>query len=213
MVLWGFGALAFWVNRKPEVQPALSKGMIEPDAELVGRVQAGESAAFETLMRRHFRMAFVIAYAQLNNRADAEEVCQDAFFRVWQRIGECREPARVAAWIAAVVRNTAHNRRESRRRRETEALDEAAAVSSPTSASARTERGELRSRLESVLRRLSAIQREVVLLHDLEGWKHAEIAARLGISELMSRRHLSDGRRDLRVMLGGELPTLELDHD
>ncbi len=41
----------------------------------------------------------------------------------------------------------------------------------------------------------------------------AEIGARLGISELMSRRHLSDARRALRAMLGGELPRLEMDHD
>ena len=187
--------------------------MIEPDAELVARTQSGSSAAFEMLMRRHFRMAFVIAFAQLNDRADAEDVCQDAFFRVWQRIDDCREPARVGAWIAAIVRNTAHNRREARRLRTTEALDEAAHEHDPAGADARMERGELRDRLSACLQRLRPAQREVVLLHDLEGWKHAEIAERLGISELMSRRHLSGARRDLRAMLGDEIPTLELDHD
>jgi RNA polymerase sigma-70 factor (ECF subfamily) len=50
--------------------------------------------------------------------------------------------------------------------------------------------------------RLNAAQREVLLLHDLEGWTHNEIAARLDISVLMSRRHLSDARKRLRAVLG-----------
>ena len=66
-------------------------GMSEPDAELVARIQVGDTAAFELLMRRHFRMAFLIAFAQLGNRADAEDVCQDAFVRCWERVGECRD--------------------------------------------------------------------------------------------------------------------------
>jgi RNA polymerase sigma-70 factor, ECF subfamily len=183
------------------------------DSELVARTRRRDMTAFETLMRRHFRMAFIIAYAHLNNRADAEEVCQEAFFRVWQRIDDCREPARVGAWIAAVVRNTAHNLRDARRVRETEVLESAALVPARHRADIGMERGELRAHLWAALKRLSPTQREVVLLHDLEGWKHAEIGQRLGISEVMSRRHLSDGRRALRAVLGDVLPTLELDHD
>jgi RNA polymerase sigma-70 factor (ECF subfamily) len=56
------------------------------------------------------------------------------------------------------------------------------------------------------------VQRDVVLLHDLEGWRHAEIADRLALSEGMSRRHLSDGRKRLRALLG-DYASLEPDHD
>jgi RNA polymerase sigma-70 factor (ECF subfamily) len=56
------------------------------------------------------------------------------------------------------------------------------------------------------------VQRDVVLLHDLEGWRHAEIADRLELSEGMSRRHLSDGRKRLRALLG-DYASLEPDHD
>ena len=187
--------------------------MTGPDAELVARIRSGDTAAFEALMRRHFRMAYIIAFAQLNNRADAEDACQDAFFRAWQCMDECRDPARVGAWIAAVVRNTAHNRRASLRLRQTEALDAAARVPATTRADVHAERGELRAWLSAALAQLSLAQREVILLHDLEGWTHAEIANRLGMSELMSRRHLSDGRKQLRTILGHRLPTLGLDHD
>lgn len=187
--------------------------MSEADAELVRRIRSGDAAAFETLMRRHFRMAYLIAFAQLNTRADAEDACQDAFFQVWRRISDCRSPARVGAWIAAVARNTARNRRAFLRLRETESLEAAAHVPATIRTDADPERDDLRARLSAALQLLSVTQREVVLLHDLEGWKHREIANRLGISDTMSRRHLSDARRALRATLGAALPTLAGDHD
>src|SRR5687767_8280743 len=101
--------------------------MTEPDAELVARIQSGDAAAFATLMRRHFRMAFLIAYAQLGNRADAEDVCQDAFVRCWERILDGRDPSRVGRWIASIVRNTARNRREYLAIRDAVPLDAALA--------------------------------------------------------------------------------------
>ncbi len=66
------------------------------------------------------------------------------------------------------------------------------------------ERDELRHELESALAQLSQAQREVVLLHDLQGWKHPEIAEALSISEVMSRQHLYNARRRLRERLGVE---------
>jgi RNA polymerase sigma-70 factor (ECF subfamily) len=171
----------------------------------------GDTAAFEVLMRRHFRMAFLIAFAQLGNRAEAEDVCQDAFVRCWERIAECREPARVSAWLARMVRNMAHNRREFLHVRRADALDAASHVSGDRADTAAV-RDDLRRRLTAALRTLSEVQREVVLLHDLEGWKHDEIAQRLGISTLMSRRHLSDARKRMRSELA-DLATFAHDYD
>jgi RNA polymerase sigma factor (sigma-70 family) len=184
--------------------------MADSDAELVARIRMGDTAAFEVLMRRHWRMAFLVAFAQLGDRADAEDVCQDAFLRCWERIDDCRNAARVSAWIARIVRNTAHNRREFLHVRRTEALDDAHHVAQRADNAA--ERDDLRRRLESALRTLTHVQREVVLLHDLEGWKHDDIAERIGISTLMSRRHLSDARKRLRVQLA-DLATLPYDDD
>ena len=59
------------------------------------------------------------------------------------------------------------------------------------------------SGLQTALAELSPAQREVVLLHDMEGWKHREIAERLGLSEVASRQHLFNARRALREGLGG----------
>jgi RNA polymerase sigma-70 factor (ECF subfamily) len=186
--------------------------MIEQDAELVARIRLGDAAAFEVLMRRHFRMAFLVAFAQLQDRTESEDVCQDAFIRCWERIADCRDPARVAAWIATMVRNMAHNRRAFLGVRRAEPIAAGMAVPSSERSDAAAQRSDLRERLAGALRTLSVVQREVVLLHDLEGWKHDEIAERLELSSMMSRRHLSDARKRLREILG-DLKTLELDHD
>ena len=68
---------------------------------------------------------------------------------------------------------------------------------------------DLRARLERALSQLSDIQRQVVLLHDLEGLKHREIAERFEISEGMSRQHVFNARKTLREILG---PTALKEH-
>src|SRR5688572_30141002 len=97
----------------------------ESDAALVARTRAGEAAAFEILVRRYFRAAFLVALARVRERSDAEDVCQEALLRSWQRIHECRDPSRFAAWLIRIVRNTALNRREYLDLRATAPLDPA----------------------------------------------------------------------------------------
>ena len=176
--------------------------MEESDAALVARVRLGDAAAFEVLMRRHFRLAYLVALARVNNTADAEDICQDAFVSAWQHIHDCREPARFASWLTRIVRNTAHNRGDYLRVRATEGIEMAAAVPAGDVSDDAVMRAELRATLLAALAQLSPVQREVVLMYDLEGWSHAEIGGRLEMSEGMSRRHLSDARKRLRTMLG-----------
>ena len=97
------------------------------------------------------------------------------FLQCWERIDTCRHPARVSAWIAAIARHTAHNRRAWLRVRETETLD-TMSVAASERADVQTAHNELRAALSRALQALPPVQREVVLLHGLEGWKHAAAA-------------------------------------
>ena len=186
--------------------------MTESDASLVARVRMGDSAAFEVLLRRHFRAAYLVALARVGERADAEDVCQEAFLRSWESILECRDPSRFCAWLIRIVRNTALNRREYLDVRATESFDDLMPYASASRTDHRSDQEELRVTLQRALAQLPVTQREVVLLHDLEGLAHGEVAGRLDISVLMSRRHLSDARKRLRAILGDYL-TLMPDHD
>src|SRR5436305_12930590 len=85
-------------------------GPVEPtDAQLVARTCAGDATAFDALVRRHYRAAFSVALAQTGNRADAEDVCHDAFVRAAERLEDCRQPERFVHWLCTIVRNHARN--------------------------------------------------------------------------------------------------------
>ena len=185
--------------------------MSESDEMLVSRAKTGDAVAFETLLRRHFRIAFLVAMAQLGEHSDAEDACQDAFVKCWERITDCRDGNQFAAWMVRIVRNTAHNHREYLARRSGPSVDNRHAATGP-SPQRRVEQRELRDRLWSALSQLSERQREVVLMHDLDGWSHGDIATRLSISELMSRRLLSDARKVLRSLLTDSINTSEGKH-
>jgi RNA polymerase sigma-70 factor, ECF subfamily len=171
------------------------------DADLVARVRRGDAAAFDQLTRRYYRAAYATALAACGRPMDAEDVCQDAFLRVLAKIDECRRPERFAGWLLTIVRNLARNRRDYERLRAGPEPDEvlAAGASDPARDAAR---GELRDLLIAALDTLSTTQREVILLHDMDGWRHAAIAVTLGISEVASRQHLFVARRRLRERLG-----------
>jgi RNA polymerase sigma-70 factor (ECF subfamily) len=167
---------------------------VESDAALVRRAAAGDAAAYTALVRRHLPAAFAVARAIVVEPADAEDVCQDAFTSVLARLDDCRPAEMFRAWLLRSVRNRAISFHRWQRVREAAVLgtgpgesDLPAADESPLAAA---ERADLRARLEAALATLTEAQRTVVVLHDVEGWGHREIAALL-----MTRKPSSSGPR------------------
>ncbi len=177
--------------------------MNESDATLVARARQGSAEAFEALVRRHLKASYAVALAQLGEPADAEDVCQDAFVTALKRIEECRKPDQFGAWLLTIVRNRAHDYRRYRGIREALPLDAAYEASGGADPHREAERSELREDLVGAMRGLSETQREVVLLHDFEGWSHKEIGEKLGISDGSARVHLFKARKTLRERLSG----------
>lgn len=176
--------------------------MTESDAALVARARGGDGGAFETLVRRHLRSAYAVALAQLGEEADAQDAVQDAFVTALKRIEECRKPDQFASWLFSIVRNRARDHRRYRQVRDALPLDAAAEASDRRADPARdAENTELREDLLGALNTLTELQREVILLYDVEGWSHKEIGARLGISDGSARVHLFNARRALRERL------------
>lgn len=167
--------------------------------ELVLRARAGDARAFEDLVRGHYRAAYATARALTGNDMDAEDVVQDGFIRALERLDEC-DPERFAGWLLAIVRNRAHNVREREQVRAATAIEDVNPAG-PDRTDRGAERDELGQMLEQAMTALSPVQREIVLLHDLEGWRHREIAETLEISEVMARQHLFQARKRLRELL------------
>ena len=176
------------------------------DAVLVQRAIAGDARAFDALVRRHLPAAFAVARSIVVEPADAEDVCQDAFTAVLARLEECQPAEKFRAWLLRSVRNRAISFRRWQRVREASVLGagpgETDVASNRESPLAAAERADLRGRLGDALATLSDAQRAVVLLHDVEGWGHREIANLLGVAEGTSRATLFAARRRLRALLG-----------
>ena len=83
---------------------------------------AFDAAAFDALVRRHYRTAYVVAFGVLVNAHDAEEVCQESFVKALERLDDCRDPDRFAPWLMTIVRHRALSYRSYRKVRETSEL-------------------------------------------------------------------------------------------
>lgn len=188
------------VNAKRR-QRVLQNGMNEfSDADLVALARSGDGDAFGELVRRYQRPAYSVALAITGNHHDAEDVAQESFVAALERLDDCRNPDRFVGWLLSTVRNRARNlvRREKVRLAGPIPSDARTDVPSPARAA---QTAALRGKLEEALETLSEVQREILLLHDLEGWKHSEIAERLSIPAGTVRSHLHFARKALRARL------------
>src|SRR6056297_340555 len=170
------------------------------DGELVRRAQRGEEEAFGVLVRRYMRSAYAVALSVTGKHEDAEDAAQESLLVALERIEECRDPDRFAGWLMTIVRNRSRNllRREGLRTTSEIPVGTAGSEPRPDQTLSRTR---LREDLEAALAELSEVQREIVLLHDYEGWKHREIAERLDMPSGTERSHLHFARKALRKRL------------
>ena len=177
--------------------------MDETDAQLVAGVRRGSREAAGRLAERYLRACRATALSIVCDVPGAEDVTQDAFVYAIERIDDCRQPERFGAWLLQIVRNRSRNHLRDRRPGRVVPLDDVSEPSGDASPARDAERSELRDRLLAALAELPEDRREVVLLHDLEGWTHREIAERMELPAGTVRSHLHHARRRMRQLLGG----------
>jgi RNA polymerase sigma factor (sigma-70 family) len=161
----------------------------------VRRAQAGDTGAFERLYRAHVARVYSIALRILG-REEAEEATQEAFVRVWNKLQSFRAEASFATWLHRLAVNVCLTRARRTRHEEAvpeETLDGLGESSDPDTG--------LRMDLETAIQRLPEGARRVFVLHDVEGWRHAEIAAELGVDPGTSKSQLHRARMLLRRYL------------
>ena len=180
------------------------------DDEIVRRVQAGEPALFEILMRRYNQRLYRVARAIVRDDAEAEDVMQQAYVNAFTHLGQFAQRARFSTWLTRIATYEALGRLRARRRvKEVDVMSESAG---PFDAIASTEpdperqaiAGELRHALESALATLSPAYRCVFVMRDVEGLSTAEVADGLGVSEDVVKTRLHRARALLREELWGQ---------
>lgn len=174
---------------------------LETDAALVLRVRAGSRDAAGCLAERYLRAARAVALSVVRDVDLAEDVCQDAFVYAMSRIDECRDPARFGGWLLTIVRNRGRNCIRARGAARAAHAEAAFADESRTAPDPSAEQIEARERLLAALGLLSEVRRSVLLLHDLEGWTHDEIAGLLDLPSGTVRSHLHYARKRVRTLL------------
>lgn len=168
------------------------------ERELVLAAQHGQRSAFSELVRMHERRAYAVARSIVANHEDAEDAVQDGFLHAYRALDRFLPDQAFGAWLHRIVANAALDITRRRKVRDADELPET--VASPFRDPA--EGSELRSRLSAALDQLPARQRSVIVLHDVEGFKHSEIGTILGIPEGTARSDLHYARSQLRVVLG-----------
>ena len=183
----------------PDGAASLRRAALVRDAALIRRVRAGDVTAFDALVAEYMRPAFQMAYRVVGHREDAEDLVQESFLAAHQYLDTFDIERPFGPWLNRIVMNRGANLRRSRTRRQTE--PEMDAVSTAPSALDDTTRSETRDLLLRALATLSAKQRMIVILFDVDGMTSTEIGERLMLAPGTVRWHLHEARRILRGAL------------
>lgn len=160
--------------------------------------QRGDTDAFGALVRAYQRRAYAVARAIVVTHEDAEDAVQEGFLHAYRALDRFRPEQAFGAWLHRIVANAALDIGRRRRVRDADELTDT--VASPFRDPG--EADELRRRLQAGLQLLTERQRTVIVLHDVEGFRHAEIGEMLGIPEGTARSDLHHARHMLRRELG-----------
>jgi RNA polymerase sigma-70 factor (ECF subfamily) len=176
----------------------------DEDHALVRAAGQGDTRAFEALYRKHARRTYAAVWRLSGGQAArAEDLVQDAFVRAWQALPTFRFESAFSTWLHRLAINTALMQIRSRSGNEDLETDDAALDFVPTHDTA-GQRTRERLDLERVIATLPPRARAVLVLHDIEGYKHEEIAAELGMAVGSSKAQLHRARGLLRARLGEE---------
>ncbi|HTR77070.1 MAG TPA: RNA polymerase sigma factor [Gemmatimonadaceae bacterium] len=165
--------------------------------ELVRRVLAGDPAAEDALYAGHVETMRRIAFQLCGDPDLTADIVQDAFVEAFSHLGQFRGEAALRSWLVAITIRCAGRimRRGSWLR------TRAVALHDQIPAAPRATELDLARHLDAAVARLSDKLRVVVVMHDIEGYTHAEIGAVLGIPAGTSKARLSDARAKLRAAL------------
>ncbi len=183
----------------------MAERRVERDVkDLVARAQAGDQSAFSELVRIHQHEVFTLAVRLVGDRTLAADVAQEAMVRAWKAIGRFRGDAAFSTWLHRITVNAAWTQKARAKRHQAHDLESIAEVPEPdlrADPEIAGERAELRQALRTALQRLPDQQRSVVVLKDIYGWSHKDIADSLSISVTAAKVRLHRAHLRLRDLL------------
>ncbi|MBI1319703.1 MAG: sigma-70 family RNA polymerase sigma factor [Candidatus Hydrogenedens sp.] len=169
------------------------------EAECVRRAQAGDTRAFEFLYRENRGRVYALCLRMTANPGLADELAQEAFVRAWEKLDGFRGESKFSTWLHRLTVNVvlgALRQRNRRQNRETGVEEFEALPAAEAAAPAG-----LRADLEAAIQSLPEGARRVFVLHDIEGYRHEDIAEMMGTATGTCKAQLHRARKLLRERL------------
>jgi RNA polymerase sigma-70 factor (ECF subfamily) len=184
------------IDGRSAAQPQIDRSASGDD--LVRRAAEGDVEAYEMIYRQHVGRVHALCLRMSRDPSEADELTQETFVRVWQRLGSFRGESAFSTWLHRVTVNVviAELRRRGRWRERFLAQEPDDVGVAQPAFSAGGDRD-----LERAIANLSPQARLVFVLHDVEGYKHVEIAELTGLAVGTSKAHLHRARLLLREEL------------
>ena len=178
------------------------------DADLARRVQCGDAAALEALVRRYVRAIHAVAASYLAAPEDVDDAAQEAFLRALRAIESYDPRPPFAPWLYQIARNVARNHVAAASRWRTEVVPRTLESDAPPPDTS-LERAEIRARVNAAMASLPDQQRMAFHLADVEGYSSEEVARIMGLSAGTVRSHVHRARKSLRAALARSLGPAE----
>ena len=171
------------------------------DGELVRRFAEGDVAAFANLVTRYQNGVFLFFCRMTGQRADAEDLAQETFVRVYESLHSLDDPARFRSWFWAIASNLCRDHHKYHQRRCHLSIERDIDLDRQLMAAGPARTAELASRIRTVLEALDDERRMVVVLREYHGLSYEEIAETVGCSVGAVRWRLHAARQQLRASL------------
>jgi RNA polymerase sigma-70 factor, ECF subfamily len=192
------------LSEKGSSANALSAGELNANPEdlaLAAACLRGDLRAYEELYRLQGARMKNLARNLLGTQNDAEDAVQETFLKVQRSIASFRGQSAFVTWTFRILVNTCHDMRRRRVRRKEDISQEAGEAFTPPESRAAGAHPSLRLALERAIATLTQRQRDVFLLYEVEGFRHAQIAGMLEITETVSKNTLFYAKKSLRQLL------------
>ena len=175
-----------------ESEPLRFPGTFAPVPEVIARAQAGDHAAFESIYREHSPKVYALCLRLTGESNEATELMQDVFIRAWRGLGSFRGESAFSSWLHRLTVNSMLERVRADKRRSARVLfmDDAG-----TDTAAMERNVDAGMDLEKAIAALPEGARIAFVLHEIEGYQHAEIAIQLGIAEGTVKAQLHRARK------------------
>ena len=176
-----------------------------PDAELIERCLRSDDSAWEQIVSRYKRRVFHVSYKFTGRVADAEDLTQEIFLKVFKSLDKFNRDADFSTWLSSVARNYCIDRYRARRREREVVVDDLLAFDLAPAASGNPHRAleesDRAAFLREGIRELPSKLREAVLARDLQGLSYQEMVIALDCPEGTVKSRINRGREELKRIL------------